>query len=252
MNIINHITDKPFVLATGLAALIHSTWSLGTLFSGEQPPVEDIESIIQFVHFIGWLLPALLMAIALDVGQIVTSHEIRTSGLTWQRGLTFFVFGFATYYLQWLYIALHMPALELANGVSAVYSGFAVIMRDSAMWLIPALLPLSTILYTFSGNHVNKQKSAEPLHSDNDIQVININEIKDNVPELPVPDSANDDTQDNDLLHFGDMDNIVNLLWCPNCDYDTGQKETMSAAQRALRVHQSQHCKADIEVVADG
>lgn len=245
----SHITDKPFVLATGLAALIHSTWSLGTLFSGEQPPVENIESVIQFIHFIGWLLPALLMAIALDVGQIVTSHEIRTSGLTWQRGLTFFVFGFATYYLQWLYIALHMPALELANGVSVAYSSFAIIMRDSAMWLIPALLPLSTILYTFSGNQDDKQKSEENMHSDNDIQVVSVGSARNTVLEFPVPESANNDAQDDDLLHFEDTSDLINLLWCPDCGYDTGKKDTMSAAQRALRVHQSQHCKANIEVL---
>jgi len=249
MNIENHITDKPFVLATGLAALIHSTWSLGTLFSGEQPPVEDIESIIQFVHFVGWLLPALLMAIALDVGQIVTSHEIRTSGLTWQRGLTFFVFGFATYYLQWLYIAMHMPALDLADGVSIAYSSFAVLMRDSAMWLIPALLPLSTILYTFSGNQDDKLKSEEIMHSENDIQVVSVSSKRETVLEFPVPESANDDIQDDDLLHFVDSDNMVNLLWCPDCDWNTGEKDTMDAAQRSIRAHQSRFCKADTEVL---
>jgi len=221
MNITNHITDKPFVLATGLAALIHSTWSLGTLFSGEQPPVEDIESIIQFVHFIGWLLPALLMAIALDVGQIVTSHEIRTSGLTWQRGLTFFVFGFATYYLQWLYIAMHMPALELADGVSVVYSGFAVIMRDSAMWLIPALLPLSTILYTFSDNKLSDDDKYKREHE-------NITDYQDytDMPFMPIVLTENVST-------------------CEDCGWMSDNKATADSAARALRAHKL-HCAVEV------
>lgn len=142
MKFLSHATKQPFVFATGLAALVHSTWALGTLFAGQQP---------EGWHLLGWLLPALLIAFALDVGQIATSAEIREQGLTVGRGLTFFVFAVATYYLQWLYIAHHMPALEIAAGVSATAKATAVSMRDAALWVIPALLPLSTLLYTFSG-----------------------------------------------------------------------------------------------------
>jgi hypothetical protein len=142
VNTLKHILQQPFVAATGLAALVHSTWALGTLFAGEQP---------DGWHLLGWLLPALLIAFALDVGQISTSYEIRQDGLTWTRGITFVVFAGATYYLQWLYIAHHMPALALAPGVRQTWADFATVMRDAAVWVIPALLPLSTLLYTFSG-----------------------------------------------------------------------------------------------------
>jgi len=143
MKILKHIFQQPFVTATGAAALVHSTWALGTLFAGEQP--------VGGWALIGWLAPALLIAFALDVGQIVTSAEIRQNGLTWTRGFTFVVFAGATYYLQWLYIAHHMPALAIAAGVSDVARQTVVSMRDAALWIIPALLPLSTLLYTFSG-----------------------------------------------------------------------------------------------------
>ena len=36
MKLSKHLTEQPFILATGLAALVHSTWSLGTLFTGAQ------------------------------------------------------------------------------------------------------------------------------------------------------------------------------------------------------------------------
>jgi len=140
--IFKHIVGQPFVFATVLAALVHSTWALGTLFSGQQP---------EGWHLVGWLIPALLIAFALDIGQIVTSWEIREHGLTVGRGVTFFVFAAATYYLQWLYIAHHMPALDIAAGVSATAKGTAIYMRDAALWIIPSFLPLSTVLYTFSG-----------------------------------------------------------------------------------------------------
>src|SRR5690348_14888484 len=112
MKVLKHIFQQPFVTATGAAALVHSTWALGTLFAGVQPAGGWA--------LVGWLLPALLIAFALDVGQIVTSAEIRQNGLTRTRGLTFIVFAGATYYLQWLYIAHHMPALAIAAGVSDV------------------------------------------------------------------------------------------------------------------------------------
>lgn len=149
MKFLKHLFENPFISATGAAALVHSTWALATLFAGEQP-----EGIW---HLLGWLLPALLIAFALDVGQIATSAEIREHGLSFARGVTFLVFSGATYYLQWLYIAHHMPALELAPGISEIAHNTAVYMRDAALWLIPALLPLSTLLYTFSGGKRRNQ-----------------------------------------------------------------------------------------------
>src|ERR1044071_5161041 len=100
MKLIRHIVAQPFVFATGLAALIRSTWALGTLFSGPQP---------EGWALLGWLIPAFLIAFSLDVGQIVTSAEIRAGQRTKAKYATFAVFSLATYYLQWTYIAAHMP-----------------------------------------------------------------------------------------------------------------------------------------------
>jgi len=154
VKVIGHLVQQPFVFATGAAALIHSTWALGTLFAGEQP---------EGWALLGWLAPALLISFALDVGQIATSAEIREHGLTRTRGVTFIVFSGATYYLQWLYIAHHMPSLALAAGVRETWAGFATVMRDSAVWIIPALLPLSTLLYTFSGGAANHAQVTPPV-----------------------------------------------------------------------------------------
>lgn len=150
MNIMKHVTGQPFVFSTGLAALVHSTWSLGTLFAGTEPA--------QFsLAWFAWLLPALLIAFALDVGQIVTSAEIRAGARARAKYATFIVFAAATYYLQWLYIAHHMPSLDLAPGVRESWSSAASLLRDAAIWFIPALLPMSTTLYTFS--HTGRPES---------------------------------------------------------------------------------------------
>jgi len=144
IKLLKHVTEQPFVFATGLAALVHSTWSLGTLFAGTQP------STANPLQFAFWLVPALLISFALDVGQIATSAEIRSGQRTVTKYITFGVFALATYYLQWLYIAHHMPELALASGVRDTWASGATILRDAAVWIIPALLPLSTLLYTLS------------------------------------------------------------------------------------------------------
>jgi hypothetical protein len=177
MKFLRHFTGQPFVIATGFAALVHSTWALGTLFSGVQP---------EGWHLVGWLIPALLIAFALDVGQIATSNEIRKHGLTVGRGVTFFVFAVATYYLQWLYIAHHMPALDIAAGVSATAKATAISMRDAALWVIPALLPLSTLLYTFSGEHERDEKPMQASQINIESPIVGLSNVQQNLtPALP-------------------------------------------------------------------
>ena len=45
-----------------------------------------------------------------------------------------------------------MPALVPGNGVGL--STITLYLRDAALWIVPALLPLSTLLYTFSQSEV--------------------------------------------------------------------------------------------------
>ena len=140
--ILSHTLRQPFIFSTGLAALVHSTWSVSTLFTG-------IEPYPQFsAAWFAWVLPGFLIAFSLDVGQIVTSAEIRDGSRSLAKFATFGIFAIATWYLQFLYIAHHMPALNLAEGVAHV--ALATTLRDLGLWVLPLLLPLSTLLYTFS------------------------------------------------------------------------------------------------------
>lgn len=149
-----HTLQQPFIFSTGLAALVHSTWSVSTLFTGQEPFPQ-----FSFSWF-AWILPGFLIAFSLDVGQIVTSSEIRQGDRTWQKYATFGIFAIATWYLQFLYIAHHMPHLELATGVA--HATLATGLRDLALWILPALLPLSTLLYTFSHSKHYPQEIEQP------------------------------------------------------------------------------------------
>jgi len=158
MNVIlktfKHLASQPFIVATGFAALIHSTWSLGTFFSGEQPSDP--------VHYVLWLVPALLIAFSLDIGQIVTSAEIRDGQRSLAKYITFGIFAGATYFLQFVYISSHMPQVALAAGVRSGWTDAVSFIRDSGVFIIPALLPLSTLLYTFSQAKADIVTTARP------------------------------------------------------------------------------------------
>lgn len=219
MKFFKHLLAQPFITATGAAALVHSTWSLGTLFAGEQP---------EGWHLLGWLLPALLIAFALDVGQIDTSAQIREHGLNLSRAVTFLVFAIATYYLQWLYIVHHMPALELSAGISDIHRATALQLRDLAMWLIPALLPLSTLLYTFSGERETQQATMQEAN----IQVKTISD------EMNPPDSLSEP----DMLALERPAPPAFTATCEHCGWESKEYETEDSAARALRTHQSLHC----------
>lgn len=224
-----HLFENPFITFTGLAALVHSTWSLGTLFSGVAPDAD-------WAKWAEWVLPAFFIAFAMDVGQISTSAKIRHKGLNWQRGLAFFVFSVATYYLQFLYIAHHMPALQIAAGVSAWHQGAVVTARDAAIWILPLLLPLSTMLYTISDGDSNEQAIA-PTHPEPTITI----EKRKNEQNLLGEEEMNENS--GGLMLSEEI--IVeprHVAWCEHCGWEK-ECEDPKKAERALKTHQSVHCK---------
>jgi hypothetical protein len=144
IGLLKHITSQPFIVATGIAALVHSTWSIATYFSGTEPALRFSP------EWLAWVSVAFLIAFSMDIGQIVTSAEIRAGQRTWPKYLTFAIFAVATYYAQFLYISSHMPVVPLAAGMRRDWADLAQWLRDASVFILPALLPASTLLYTFS------------------------------------------------------------------------------------------------------
>jgi hypothetical protein len=163
-----------------------------------------------------WHVPAFLIATSLDVGQVVTSHEIRKGKRNWWRYVTFGVFSIATYYLQWTYMSYHMPLLTLSAGVRPDTLAFAQGVRDAAIWLVPALLPMATLLYTFSqADHPQAPVPAtevEPAQAQEPTAVRSPG-VKVSKPELPGNDAK--------LLPAGELSAAAaaaeGYLLCPYC-----------------------------------
>lgn len=156
---LKHLLRSPFVSATGAAAFVHSTWALAVIFGGLHP---EIASPADFARWLAWVAPAAMIAFALDVGQINTSVQIARLHAQRRRPLakyfTFLVFAVATYYLQWYHLIHHMPALDFSPGIQV--TPLIAALRTAAIWIIPALLPLSTLLYTFS--HTEDKEVEQP------------------------------------------------------------------------------------------
>ncbi len=245
MNILEHIKQQPFVIASGAAALIHSTWALCTLSAGVEPTT-------QFgAQWFAWVLPGFLVAFALDVGQIATSADIIGGQRSRAKLCTFFVFAAATYFLQWLYIAHHMPAVDLAAGVRVAWLPVAGFIRDASLWVLPLFMPLSTLLYTFSRGvpeHAQGPRIAAAAFPDRADRA----DLVPNVPQLPISNSAGDDLFLPDPLcdplflpEAADLElSAVGAkpyhFDCPNCDF-LNDYATESGRANGKRAH-GRHC----------
>lgn len=203
---LKHAIQQPFISATGLAAFVHSTWALATLFGGQPPAMQPS------LAFAYWLIPAMLIAFALDVGQIATSAQIRGGQREVTKYATFAIFAIANYFLQWLYMAHHMPALALASGVREQWQPLAELIRDASLWIIPAFLPLATLLYTVS-------------ESDPEPRVITITPVVANLPSLPI---APLEVEFEGIIEVADKSFHAT---CPACEWQSDYDSAYQARQ---------------------
>jgi len=154
--------EHKFIFAAGIAAFIHSTWSLAIFMSGNLPATPAWGSEWRF--YAGWiialsykLIPAALLAYAFDVGQINTAREIREGNRAWGKIAAFITFAVATFFLQYLFVAHHMPLVDISSGAAPAAAAIGVHLRNAAVWIIPALLPAATILYTIGDSTPSPQ-----------------------------------------------------------------------------------------------
>lgn len=233
MKFLRHLLENPFITFTGLAALVHSTWSLGTLFSGVAPSGN-------WWDYAAWVIPAFFIAFAMDVGQISTSAKIRHNGLSCGSALAFFVFSVATYYLQFLYIAHHMPALAISAGVSPFHQWAVVTARDAAIWILPLLLPLSTMLYTISDGD-KKEQAIAPTLPEPTLDV--------SMPTRPLIEEKVTHIESSSMLTEERIQEPRYLAECADCGWHKDY-EDVAKASRALRTHQNLHCSKRHELQA--
>lgn len=234
--LIKLITHHGFIFATSIAMFVHSTWTFNTLFAGEQPVLDG--SLAAWVPYLLWVTPGALIAAAIDIGQVQTSSKLmRASGWTRRIALsvTFVVLAIAGYYLQWFHLVHHMPALSFGEGLAPATQDAVRTARDAAIYIIPALLPISTILYTMSeiGEHSEPVTPTVPM-----IQV-----------ETPmirerVGDELSETAELPERLPIEDITENYTAE-CEHCGWSK-EYDNPESAERGLRTHHSRHCTAFI------
>ena len=224
MRVLQHLFSNLFVAATSVAALVHSCWSLGILFTGTQPEAGLT------VQFIGWLVPSLLIAFSLDVGLLSTSNDIRNGNRSLGKFVTFAVLSASMYFLQWYYLIHHTIAPELGTGVSALAQQTVISIRDAGIWIAPLLLPLSVTLYTFSSSHEKNEGTLVP-DSQTESNTVAMSADTQTLAIVPIETPAIKPSKKN-----------KHSVACPDCDW-TGSYKSARAASSALNAHR-RHCTA--------
>lgn len=256
---VRFLSSHIFVTMSGLAALIHSVWSLDVAFAGAEVSLATDPINAVFRKFV-----AFLIASAIDVGQIKTSMEIKEGQRSKSKYFAFFSFAFATYLLQFYYMSHHTPNLSLAPGVREEWVWVVKLISDACIWVIPALLPASTLLYTFSQkkpeadmwadhrkDEMERQFKAQELHLEQlranalaeieAMKVARLAEVKEVRTPLPQPTPIPQITSGQDSP-YGGLGNGRIRVTCPNCTNFVKDYDNIDKASSGLRSH-GPYCK---------
>lgn len=161
MKHIKRIPEHTFVTIVGIAAFIHSTWTVATFSGGIAPTVSGGDpgaAILSILAWSWWVIPGALSAFALEVGQVVTARQIQAGigrklhipkvGDLNVKTLTFVILSAATYLLQLTYLLHHFPDLPIAPGLSEKSRYAAQTVMEIVTWGMPLLLPISMLMFT--------------------------------------------------------------------------------------------------------
>ena len=217
MKVIRSFVAQPFIVATSVAAFFHSTWSLGTLFNGHEPALG--------LAWLYWVAPAALIAFAIDIGLVSVSADMRGGERTPAKYVTFGVLAASTYLLQLLYIGSHMPVVALGPGVVERAQGAVLFARDFSVYFLPALLPLSTTIYTFS-YHRHSEPERPPIPA----PTVTVEPPA--TPAIEAPHSIALAAGESEPEHAP----IEQAFACENCGKVYGSLNALNAHRRAHRV----------------
>ncbi len=127
--------------AISISTFSHTMVAAATIFEGSRP--NDIFGQIY------WGITGILIAIAIDVGMLVSSHH-----LVKQRSAVMFIAfitaALVSFFTQTLYSVQHLAPLEIGAGVTQYWKDFLRPVLDARFLIMSAALPLFATIYTFA------------------------------------------------------------------------------------------------------
>lgn len=128
-------------LAIAIATFQHTAWTASYLFEGPQAEGRTT-----------WIVQGALIAIAVDVGMLMTSRF-----LVGARGRqkvvlvsAFVIAAITSFFFQLVYMAIHTPTVTVSAGVNASWSAFLNNVIEARVLIIPLALPVLATVYTMA------------------------------------------------------------------------------------------------------
>jgi hypothetical protein len=226
-NVLKHLFEQPFLVAVSLAAAIHSSWSFSVMFTGLEPQPQFSPA------WFAWIAPGMMLAFSVDIGLLSLANQIRLGQRTKGKLLAFAVLSGAMGFLQFLYIAAHQPEVHLGAGIRSEWAGLVTLIRDSAIWILPLLLPTALILFAFSDTHA----APTPAPLSTALVTVSQADVEPENGELIIE------------IPYGERFEVE----CsePGCQW-SGSYETVQAGLQAKRAHMRKHKHNGVHVRANG
>jgi len=149
----NTIFYELLYLAVAIATFEHTAWAAGTLFLGQ--PATSYFSLSDPI----WLRGA-LVAISIDVGMLVVSHNIvnyvkQARQKDTKKGViglsvTFTLIAVGSFFAQLIFAYYHTPTLTVGTGVSAYWQAALQPLIEASPFILALMLPLIAVFYTIS------------------------------------------------------------------------------------------------------
>lgn len=146
-------------LAIAAATFAHTQWAAAFLFEGPQPTGE--------ADLAQWYFSGTLIAIAVDVGMLLTSRFLQDSK---HRGqiiiltIAFAVAAIVSFFTQFVYIGYHTPLYVLSDGVSEYWRPVMEKIIDARVLLFPLALPTLAAIYTLARIYRHKEQVVNNDH----------------------------------------------------------------------------------------
>jgi GIY-YIG catalytic domain len=130
-------------LAVCIATFSHTAYACSLLFQGPKPDTGDFN----------WYLEGALIAVAVDIGMLVTSRLL-SGARTLAQGLslmiTFAITAALSFYAQIVYISLFTPTITISAGVSEDWRAFVEPILNARVLILPVALPALAIMFTIA------------------------------------------------------------------------------------------------------
>lgn len=152
-------------VAIAIATFSHTTWAAATVFDGPSPAYQMglegqsfIETLIMNYAYYRWFFDGALIAIAIDIGMLVAAKEL-SKKWNWLVLFAFMVASLASFYTQVMYSLHHTGEFTYGGGVTPGWMNILEPIVDARVVLIPLMLPLFAIIYTFA--RISQEKLLE-------------------------------------------------------------------------------------------